>query len=564
MDFCAPNARHRKPREQETDETVEQLNPLARLWRAFLGLMGLLLLVFASTVLILATIDIAEVATPQAKLYIHTLLRMLTMCAIYGGVTYFLCAPRSPEARLIAIDDRSARLLPWLVGLAALVNAIGSQTPILFEALRLPQTGLAGQTALVTATLIAIIGLATAIIQAQARKNQSEGSSYYLTWFVRFLPIVWLALALSVVSLLLGYIALAYFIVSSILDTVLFVIVLALLHSLADAFSETLQNPLSKTGQLIRQYSGFSEVSMSRIALAIRTGVDILIVVLAVPALFLIWALTWVDLSAIFGWVYNGFSVGNITLSPWGMFVAFLVFVLGIFLTRTFTGWLQRRVLSETTFDKGVQDSVRTGTSYFGYIIAAALALSAAGLDLSNIALIAGALGVGIGFGLQSIVNNFVSGLILLAERPVRVGDWVVTNAGEGIVKKINVRSTEIETFDNCTVIVPNSNLITESVRNWTHRDTIGRFGVSLIVEQTSKPAVVREILKAAAASHPKVLRYPEPVINLIRFINGGMEFELKGTVSDVFEGARVASEIRMSVIEELNKKKINLLGAIR
>jgi potassium-dependent mechanosensitive channel len=553
---------HRKPQEAET--TIEQLNPMDRLWRAFLGLLGLLVLVFASAVLILATIDSAEVATPQAKLYIHTLLLVFTMTAIYGGITYFLCAPRSPEARLIAIDDKSARLLPWLVGLAAFVNAIGSETPMLYEALRLPQTGLAGQTALVTAVLIAVLGITTAIIQREANKNQAEGSSYYLTWFVRFLPLLWLALAISLISLLLGYIALSYFIVSSILDTALFVIVLALLHNLADAISETLQNPLSRMGQLMRQYSGFSELGMSRIALVFRTGIDILLVVIAIPTLFLIWALTWLDLSSIFSWVYNGFTVGNITLSPWGMFVAFLVFALGIFLTRTFTSWLQRRVLAETTFDKGVQDSVRTGTSYFGYIIAAALALSAAGLDLSNIALVAGALGVGIGFGLQSIVNNFVSGLILLAERPVRVGDWVVTNAGEGIVKKINVRSTEIETFDNCTVIVPNSNLITESVRNWTHRDTIGRFGVSLIVEQAAQPAVVREIMKSAAASHSKVLRYPEPIVNLIRFINGGMEFELKGTVADVFESGRVASDIRIAVAEALQKKKIALLGAVK
>ena len=132
---------------------------------------------------------------------------------------------------------------------------------------------------------------------------------------------------------------------------------------------------------------------------------------------------------------------------------------MGIAITRYVTAWLQRRVLTATRLDKGVQDSIRTGAGYFGYILAAGFALSAAGVNFSNLAIIAGALGVGIGFGLQSIVNNFVSGLILLAERPVRVGDWVVTTAGEGIVRTINVRATEIETFDNCTIFIPNSNL---------------------------------------------------------------------------------------------------------
>ena len=134
----------------------------------------------------------------------------------------------------------------------------------------------------------------------------------------------------------------------------------------------------------------------------------------------------------------------------------------GIAVTKLFVGWLNRRILLETRIDKGVQDLVRKGATYAGYIIAAGLPLRRLAWEFSNLALVAGALGVGIGFGLQSIVNNFVSGLYPLAERPIRVGDWVSIPAGEGLVKKINVRATEIETFDGCSIIVPNSNLITE------------------------------------------------------------------------------------------------------
>jgi potassium-dependent mechanosensitive channel len=553
---------HSKVRSDEEGEPSSQMAPLERLWRALLGLLGVIVFVLIGFVVIRASIEAADVATPSAMAYVNSVLAVMTSAIIYSGVTYFLCAPRNPETRLIAVDDKSARILPVLVGLAALISSIGNEMPQLFDTLRLPQGGLAGQSALVAIIMIGIIGLITAVIQNQAKHGQAEGSSYYLAWFVRFLPLIWVVLAMAVMALLLGYIALAYFITGSILDTALFIISLTLIHSLADGFSEAVQNPLSKTGQLLRQYTGLTDLSLSRIALAFRTGIDILLVVIAIPALFVIWALTWIDIRSIFGWVYNGFTIGNITLSPWGILVAIAVFAIGVALTRTITGWLQRRVLSETTFDKGVQDSVRTGASYLGYIIAASFGLSAAGLDFSNIAIVAGALGVGIGFGLQSIVNNFVSGLILLAERPVRVGDWVVTNAGEGIVKKINVRSTEIETFDNCTVIVPNSNLITEAVKNWTHRDTIGRFSVNFMVEQMGKPQAIVDLLKSAATDHPKVLRYPEPVVRLIRFVNGGIEFELKGSVADVFEAATVASDIRMTVAAELSKRKIDLLGA--
>jgi potassium efflux system protein len=542
----------------KVENETHQLAPVQRLWRALVGLLGLTVIVFAGMILIDATVELANITTPRAKAYLDAFLKVLSNGILYAAVTYFLCAPRAPEARLIAVDDKSARLLPLLVGGAAALSSLGSQLPALFDALRLPLTGMAGQTAVISVAMVGIIGLITAVIQNQAQLGQAEGTSYYLAWFVRFLPIVWALLGSAGFALVLGYIALAYFITGSILDTALFVIILALIHSLADAFSDTLQNPLSRVGQLLRHYTGLTEVGLARIALAFRTSVDSVLVFLSIPVLFLIWTVTWIDMRSIFGWIFNGITIGNITLSPWGILVAILVLGAGIAITRVVTRWLQRRVLSETSLDKGVQDSVRTSASYLGYIIAASFALSAAGLNFSNIAIIAGALGVGIGFGLQSIVNNFVSGLILLAERPVRVGDWVITNAGEGIVKKINVRSTEIETFDSLTVIVPNSNLITESVRNWTHRDTIGRFNVVVTVEEKAKPETVVEIMKSAATQHPKVLRYPEPQVHLSKFINGGMEYSMKCSVADVFESARISSDVRFVIANNLARAKIS------
>ena len=229
----------------------------------------------------------------------------------------------------------------------------------------------------------------------------------------------------------------------------------------------------------------------------------------------------------------------------------------GIAITKLFVGWLNRRILLETRIDKGVQDSVRKGATYAGYIIAAGFALTAAGLEFSNLALVAGALGVGIGFGLQSIVNNFVSGLILLAERPIRVGDWVSIPAGEGLVKKINVRATEIETFDGCSIIVPNSNLITESVKNWTHSDTMGRFTVNVSVAYDSDAEKVKELLLQLTKAHPNVLTYPEPVVTLQKFGTYSLDFEIKGTVGDIFYGVFVASDVRFAILKAFAEKGI-------
>ena len=216
-------------------------------------------------------------------------------------------------------------------------------------------------------------------------------------------------------------------------------------------------------------------------------------------------------------------------------------------------------ILAETRIDKGVQDSIRKGASYAGYILAIGFALTAAGVDFSNLALIAGALGVGIGFGLQAIVNNFISGLILLAERPIRVGDWVELDAGQGIVKRINVRATEIETFDSCSIIVPNLTLITGVVKNWTHGDTIGQFMVAVTVDLGSDAEQVRKILLDAAREHPKVMTYPEPGVTLARIGPAGLDFELRANVADVIISGQVASDIRFTLLTLFREKGITI-----
>ena len=158
--------------------------------------------------------------------------------------------------------------------------------------------------------------------------------------------------------------------------------------------------------------------------------------------------------------------------------------------------WLEDRYLPTTRLDSGLRNSIKTSLGYTGFLLALALAAANLGVDFQKLAIVAGALSVGIGFGLQSIVNNFVSGLILLWERAVRVGDWVVVGADQGYVRKINVRSTEIETFDRAAVIVPNSNLVSGVVKNLMRTDRVGRLTIELVVQRfTADPEKVREVL---------------------------------------------------------------------
>jgi potassium-dependent mechanosensitive channel len=513
---------------------------------------GLILLSIGIALLnitIIATLDVANLATARFNIVVGAITTVISFCLFNFGFAQLICAPRKPQARIIAIDERAARIVPFFVLLATIVQATAAQVAIISGELLLPVSLVAGQSAIAAAILIGLAGLLLVLLRRQSKLAPSNvPEPHYLSWFVSFMPLLWALLFVAVFALTFGYLALAYFIAGKILDTVLVVILLVLIHHLVDALSDTLQNPTTYLGQQLRSFANLGDRGISRLSLTFRTIADVLLVFIGIPWLLGLWTVTWVDFRSLFNYALVGFRVGNVTISPLNILSLILILVLGVALTRFITSWLDKRVLTQTRLNKGVQDSMRTGANYAGYVLAAAFALSAAGFDFSSFTIVAGALGVGIGFGLQSIVNNFVSGLILLAERPVRVGDWVVTGAGEGIVKKINVRSTEIETFDNCTIIVPNSNLITEAVRNWTHRDTLGRFLVTVGVAHGTDADQVSKILNDVVSAHPKILRYPPALVQLSKFAPNAMEFELRGHVADVFDAAQVASDLRFNI----------------
>jgi len=180
-------------------------------------------------------------------------------------------------------------------------------------------------------------------------------------------------------------------------------------------------------------------------------------------------------------------------------------------------------------------------------------------LNLSNLAIIAGALSVGIGFGLQNIVNNFVSGLILLLERPVKVGDWVVVGQHEGFVTRISVRATEIETFRRASVIIPNSELLSGAVINWTHRDKYGRVDIKVGVAYGSDTGKVRDIMLACAREHGQVLSWPAAHVLFTEFGDSALQFELRVFIGDVEQRSFVASDLHFAIDDAFRKAGIEM-----
>ena len=254
-----------------------------------------------------------------------------------------------------------------------------------------------------------------------------------------------------------------------------------------------------------------------------------------------------------------GFKVGGINISLISIITGLAVFVISLMLMRMMKKRLANNLLNRINMDEGIRHSLISGFSFTGIIISAILAIVAMGIDLSNLAVIAGALSVGIGFGLQDVIKNLVSGIILLFERPFKVGDWVLIGGEEGKIKQINIRSTEVETFNKASVIIPNATLISSSLTNLTHGNNWQRQSVMVGVSYDSDADQVTRLLLECARSCKKVMRVPAPYVLFKNFGESSLDFELRFYVSDIWSGWQASSDIRYEILRRFRDENINI-----
>ena len=259
----------------------------------------------------------------------------------------------------------------------------------------------------------------------------------------------------------------------------------------------------------------------------------------------------------------EGFQVAGLTIVPSQLLWAILALVVLLTLTRWLKGRLDSKWLAKTRMERSAREALATTFGYVAVALSVIVALSIAGIEFTNLAIIAGALSVGIGFGLQNVVNNFVSGIIMLVERPVRTGDWIVVGSTEGTVMRISIRTTTIQTFDRAEVIVPNSDLISGQVTNWTLRNQWGRIKVPIGVAYGSDTAAVRETLLEIVQNNKDVIKgnsqLPDPSVLFLGFGDSSLNFELRAIIPNVDQRLRVISDINFAIDAAFRERGIEI-----
>lgn len=513
--------------------------PAGRLRRTGLAvwllLVGTLLPGVAAMVLV-GGLHAVDAIPPRLEAVAGVFILASFVAAFIAAVASSQLLPRRPSWRLLDIDDPAAArlqqfawgaaLLTWASLLLRDINRAARTSDVVTVML----DGLIALAwvALIMGVLTTLAGLHRRRAVAAARIERQEGASGKPPgraprsgWLVLARLGGYLTVLAALVASLLGYLNLALFIAQQMLWVTAVVLATTLLLKFADDLALWLLAPHSTFGRLLRLSTGMPAARLEQGGVLLSAALRVLLVLAGISALVAPFG----NASALYGGMetlLSGVKVGGHLLRPSTVFWALVVLLLGLAVVRVVQRWLMDTWLPKTGLDAGARNSISTVAYYLGIVLAVLWSLATLGIGFEKLALLASALSVGIGFGLQAITQNFVSGLILLAERPVKIGDWVKIGDLEGDIRRISVRSTEIQVGDRSTLIVPNSELITKTIRNMTAADALGRIQLQFSVPLGTDVAMLRGLLLDIYAANPTVLEQPAPSV-FIDSISGGL-----------------------------------------
>ncbi len=485
-------------------------------------------------------------------------------CAYTAAVSGALLMRNGASWRVAPIDDDTAsalRPLSWvLAGLAfasimvgAFDTAIGASQPVVIatQALR----------ALLHLLLIGVFLVVLGRLRARRAETEEIENAKTSAGIGFGALVAWVLVAVALVALSLGYVALALFIAQFIAWVTIVGTTLYLLMAAVDDVATSLFVRQSRIGITLTRALGVRPSVVDQIGVLLSAVLRVALVLVALSLL-----VNPFGGGAGFGTVFGrlgmlaqGVEFGGVSISPAGILRGVVVLFVGLALVRGFMGWLEKRYLPITDLDGSGRNSVSLVARYVGIAVAFIWALASLGIGVERVALLLSALSVGIGFGLQAITQNFVSGLILLAERPIKIGDLIRVGTDEGDVKRISVRSTEIELPDHSTLIVPNSELITKSVLNKTLSNPLGRIQIKFSVPLDSDAQAVRAMVQEAFAGEDAVLSDPAPAVFIDAITAGRIEFNCFGHVVHPRAAYSARSAVLMTLLKRFRDEGIDI-----
>ncbi|MEZ5476135.1 MAG: mechanosensitive ion channel [Thiolinea sp.] len=386
----------------------------------------------------------------------------------------------------------------------------------------------------------------------------------HLDWLKQFrlYLIASLALLAGIAALWLGYRNFAFFLFSSTFGSLFALLLSWFLYRIPTEIFDGLDEGRAPWQKRLRTRLGLADKTIMPGMIWLRLTHTALILGGTGLTLLRLWGMSEQSLQVMLTRLMNGFQIGDFTLEPLRIIGGLLILALLISFSHLLKNSLANNWLDRTNLSRGAKEATVTIAGYIGILLAILIGLSVAGIQFTNLAIIAGALSVGIGFGLQNIVNNFVSGLILLFERPIRRGDWIRVGTSEGYVREISIRSTVIQTFDRSDIIVPNSELISNQVTNMMLSNQYGRVIIPVGVAYGTDSDLVMKTLYKVAEKHPAVLREQGELKIQIYFRSFGesaLNFELRCHIRDVESQMPVTSELNQAIYKAFHEQGIEM-----
>jgi len=519
-----------------------------------------LVLVPILAVWLIGKLALATLPPPPMNHLVPELTSRIITFLLVLGVTATALSPNRPAWRVLPFTNASALALSTAL---RRLMAVGLAVDFIYVALIRSSAETDAVRAIGALVLAAAVSLLTLPALGNrawhaSRPEGSDGSPMIGgSWWSVARLLLSAAVLSSILFALLGYATLAARLHEAIYSTCLLIALAYLLHRLLGDLMETAAAPETSSGRWVRQRLGLPADAAFHGQHLVMLAVDALLVLLLAVGIPAAWS---VDTDAILTsamQLVHGVKVGGVTISLGNIGIAIVAFTVCILLAKLIRSVVRDRVLPTVDAPLPLRQSIDAGLNYVGVIVAILIGVGALGIDFTNLAIVLGALSVGIGLGLQNIANNVISGVFLLVERPIKAGDWVSVSGHEGFVRRINIRATEIETFQRTHVLVPNSMFLQNPVVNRTYSDTSSRVEIKITVGLGTDVAAMEGLLREAALGHPRVLRVPAPIVRFVQVAPAGLDFELFVFVARLEDRLVVNNDLNRAILARMIELKI-------